>query len=406
MVYSARTRPTENAIKHLPRKPNLMLTSVSLKFGSSPGQPPLTFEPGSITVFVGPNHSGKSLILREIENFARTGSHSTDTKIFHTLREKMFSLEQVKRMFIEERHILPPNIVVDDASGSFQIFDPMRGSGGGLGGLLNNPELLQSNLPGISRTIIANSTLALDGRTRLIILGESGAGDLQGPPSGLLAALYRNDAARQWLRELTRDAFGVYFTIDPTYLGQFRVRMSAEAPQGQERSLSADAIEFFKRTTNIAEFSDGVKAFTGILAAVICAQYLIILIDEPEAFLHPPLVRKLGRRLTEIASDRGGVVFASTHSADFLIGAMQAGKNVNVIRLTYRHGVPTARLLEASRLTEMMRNPFLRSSGVLSALFHEGAVVCEADTDRSFYQEVNERLLFFGEGGIDNCVCF
>jgi hypothetical protein len=130
----------------------------------------------------------------------------------------------------------------------------------------------------------------------------------------------------------------------------------------------------------------------------------VILIDEPEAFLHPPLVRKLGRRLTEIASDRGGVVFASTHSADFLVGAAQAGKNLNVIRLTYKRGVPTARLLEASRLTELMRNPFLRSSGVLSALFHEGAVVCEADTDRSFYQEVNERLLMFGAGGIDSCV--
>jgi hypothetical protein len=66
--------------------------------------------------------------------------------------------------------------------------------------------------------------------------------------------------------------------------------------------------------------------------------------------------------------------------------------------------VPTARLLAASKLEEMMRNPFLRSSGVLSALFHEGAIVSEADTDRSFYQEVNERLLAFTKGGIDNCV--
>lgn len=35
----------------------------------------------------------------------------------------------------------------------------------------------------------------------------------------------------------------------------------------------------------------------------------------PEAFLHPPLIRKLGRRLTEIVSERGGNVLASTHSA-------------------------------------------------------------------------------------------
>ncbi len=41
----------------------------------------------------------------------------------------------------------------------------------------------------------------------------------------------------------------------------------------------------------------------------------------------------------------------------------------------------------------MMRDPLLRSTGVLSALFHEGAVVCEGDSDRAFYQEINQRLV-------------
>ena len=40
-----------------------------------------------------------------------------------------------------------------------------------------------------------------------------------------------------------------------------------------------------------------------------------------------------------------------------------------------------------------MRDPLLRSTGILSALFHEGAVVCEGDSDRAFYQEINYRLL-------------
>jgi hypothetical protein len=52
-----------------------------------------------------------------------------------------------------------------------------------------------------------------------------------------------------------------------------------------------------------------------------------------------------------------------------------------------------------------MRNPLLRSTGVLSALFYEFVVVTEADADRAFYQEINERLLRFKpEWGIPNCL--
>jgi len=243
----------------------------------------------------------------------------------------------------------------------------------------------------------------LDGHTRLSITAPAPVNDLQKTPHGVLGALLRNDGARERLRQLTYDAFGLYFIIDPSGMQHLRARMSNLPPQDLERSLSDKALEFFRQANDIAEFSDGVKAFTGLVAAVLCSHYLVMLIDEPEAFLHPPLVRKLGRRLAELSSERGGNVLASTHSPDFLMGCVQAGKGVNIVRLTYRSGTPTARLLAADRLRELMRNPFLRSSGVLSALFYEGAVVCEADTDRAFYQEVNERLLE-GGGGIDNCV--
>jgi hypothetical protein len=52
----------------------------------------------------------------------------------------------------------------------------------------------------------------------------------------------------------------------------------------------------------------------------------------------------------------------------------------------------------------MMRNPLLRSTGLLSALFHESVVVSESDADRSFYQEVNERLNLFEGSGSNSCL--
>jgi hypothetical protein len=51
-----------------------------------------------------------------------------------------------------------------------------------------------------------------------------------------------------------------------------------------------------------------------------------------------------------------------------------------------------------------MREPLLRSTNVLSALFHVGAVVCEADADRCFYQEVNFRLVAANAGGVKDSV--
>jgi hypothetical protein len=52
-----------------------------------------------------------------------------------------------------------------------------------------------------------------------------------------------------------------------------------------------------------------------------------------------------------------------------------------------------------------MRNPLLRSTGVLGALFYEFVIVTESDADRAFYQEVNERLLRYKpELGIPNCL--
>ena len=74
--------------------------------------------------------------------------------------------------------------------------------------------------------------------------------------------------------------------------------------------------------------SDGVKAYSGILAAVLSTDLKVILMDEPDAFLHPPLARRLGTALTTIASERDGNVFASTHDSNFLMGCIHAGKPV------------------------------------------------------------------------------
>jgi hypothetical protein len=151
--------------------------------------------------------------------------------------------------------------------------------------------------------------------------------------------------------------------------------------------------------------SDGIKAFTGIMTEVIAGEPSVLLIDEPEAFLHPGVAFMLGREISRAVAGSERRFFASTHSPNFVMGCIQSGVPITLVRLTYRNGVPTARVLESDDILRLMRNPLLRSTSVLTGLFHENVVVTESDADRAFYQEINERLIRdCPEDGIPNCL--
>jgi hypothetical protein len=135
------------------------------------------------------------------------------------------------------------------------------------------------------------------------------------------------------------------------------------------------------------------KAFVGILVQLTAGDPHVILIDEPEAFLHPALAFKLGKEMSKATLTTGKRLFAATHSPQFVMGAIQSGAPVNIVRLTYNSGQTTARLLQNDQIVTLMRNPLLRSVGVISALFYDYVIVTEGDSDRALYAEINERLL-------------
>jgi energy-coupling factor transporter ATP-binding protein EcfA2 len=198
-----------------------------------------------------------------------------------------------------------------------------------------------------------------------------------------------------------------YFTLDPSSAGQLLIKLSDEKPSPLlERSLTDEALEYHRNNSPIESMSDGVKAFIGIIISIIADDPKVITIDEPEAFLHPSLTFKLGKEVGNILNrDNSKKVFVSTHSAKYLMGSIQSGVPLNIVRLTYSNNIPTARLLESEKISKLMRHPLLRSVGTLNGLFYEYVVVTESDSDRAFYQEINERLLLFApEKGIPNCL--
>jgi predicted ATPase len=382
-----------------------MISEILLKFGKAPGIPAEKIPITPVTVFVGPNNSGKSIVLSEIEQYCRSGQQNANSLILEKLlftgqtKEKALeAIERIKQLPNPGEALNIDHILVGSRYGRGQVH---------FSNLLEFIQNPNNNTQSFCSRFLTHNTLLLNGQNRINLVVTQSAGDLQQAAQSSFQVLFRDDIKRNEVRRIVSEAFGSYFVIDPTHLGQLRIRLASRAPYNslEERGLHEEAVQFHASSQLIDYASDGVKAFTGIVTEIIAGDPIALLIDEPEAFLHPSLASKLGYEVSRAALTANKRVFVSTHSPTFVMGCIQSGAPVNIIRLTYRGGVATSRILPSDEILNLMRNPLLRSTGVLSGLFYEFVIVTESDADRAFYQEINERLLRFNpEWGIPNCL--
>lgn len=372
-----------------------MIKDIKLKIGSNPESEKLSIETSPVTIFVGPNNSGKSKVLTEIQEFCQRGSVSqtfnlVDDVSFYGIVQENISKEIIANTLIphSDEHIYPGHMIFGKGKYRYQIKEDL-------------PKLFLST-PNSKKTefcnyYLSNKTLKLDALNRITLINQKPLGDMQKNPENDLAILFRDDDKREEVRRIIYEAFSLYFVIDPTNSGNLRIRLSKVEPENhlQERGLHKEAVEFHKCAVEIANASDGVKAFTGIITSIIAGNPKITILDEPEAFLHPSLSFKLGKEISNSAKIEFNRLFVSTHSSNFLMGCIQSGAPVNIVRLTYSNEIGTARLLDKDKIETLMRDPLLRSTGVLNALFYKYVIVTEGDSDRAFYQEINERLIQF-----------
>lgn len=382
-----------------------MIKDLKLQFGAHPESEKLTLETAPVTIFVGPNHSGKSKLLTEIQQFCSSGTKNHTFNLIEDLSFIELSNEQAEEEI--SKHTLAPNPDERVNPGNILFGDGIRRS--------QIPEraprqfLLSTNgqKQDFCRFYLSYKTLKLDALNRISLIKQQPLGDMQNAPTNNLAILFNDDTKRLEVRRIIHEAFNLYFVLDPTNAGQLRIRLSKNPPSShlQERGLHQEAVEFHRHALEITGASDGVKAFTGIITSIIAGNPKVTILDEPEAFLHPALSSKLGKEIASTAKIDLNRLFVSTHSANFLMGCIQSGAPINIVRLTYSNEVGTARLLNKDKIATLMRDPLLRSTGILNALFYKHVIVTEGDSDRAFYQEINERLVEFSpEKGISNCL--
>lgn len=374
----------------------------------------LTVEPTSVSIIIGPNNSGKSQCIREIYRWLR--GDVVDFKVLQELEMEYPPFNQLMKT-IRGYEVQPTSESEKRrcASGEF---------------ILSRPEI-----PGVQRErryahpsriatvfeergkdeerreLHSNTvyllTLLLDGATRLRLVEETDSAPVNGAPENHLIYLYTNESARKIVSSYCQEAFdGLHFTIDPSQMRRLRTRLSPQDPDAAGGKPLTDPMSEYHRTGQlVTEMGDGVKSFTGIIAAVVALRQKFILLDDPEAFLHPPVARILGNSLSTLSHNQESQMFISTHSGNFLYGVLEKAQEnqqkCTIIRLTYdTQENATATLLDSETLLAFMTKPILRSSSVLDGLFHSAVVVTEGDSDRVVYQEINRILLERGEKGV------
>lgn len=353
----------------------------------------LKLNPGAITVFIGPNNGGKSRALKEIGSELSGEIAPSDTKyIIKSVSVTRLSGSQIESRLVDLSRSTPYSdqigrrtvkIYKDNSPNEVHIDEVIKRIG-------DRGTDFEYRFP--RRNFLKYFLLELGGESRLGLLKNGGAQDLKSGPQSLAASFFLNDDLCGRLSKICLDCFGFHLVIDPSKMGSLVFSSSlTPLPDGCRRSISDEAIDYFRVCQPVSSHSDGTRAFIGIVAEVIAGSAEVVVIDEPEAFLHPSLARRLAQEISHnISSDKQA--FIATHSASFLSGLVSSVVPLGVIRLSRRGGISAARALDARKIKTLMQDPLLRSANLLEALFFESCVVVEGDGDSAFYREINDRL--------------
>ncbi|MDQ0034421.1 energy-coupling factor transporter ATP-binding protein EcfA2 [Variovorax boronicumulans] len=348
---------------------------------------------GSLTALVGPNNSGKSLTLRDMREYLTTGK-SEKLKTITKLKVKMLDWQQAEAQITRKPH--PSSIHHQEISGV--SFDLLKGykSSIALAWTESIPYKSIDTLH-VSEEALQNFGMFwvahLDAEGRFRLAAPTDAYDVRDEiPSNALQAFFAlGEPALSDLRQAFLNAFKIDIALDWAAMKKWRLVVGEDFGHLPN---DRDSLDLLLRTaTSLSDQGDGYRSFAGVVLSVLTFPNRILLLDEPEAFLHPAQARILGRWLAKHCKTRNAQVIVSSHSADFLAGIISEDGNASVIRLNRWDGLSRYHQVPSDTTAALIRSPLLSSQPVMDALFHTGVVVCEGDPDRAIYQTVAHTFL-------------
>lgn len=352
------------------KKPQIFLRSITFNDGTL-----LPLEHNSIIVFTGANNSGKSQLLKDVEHCFDYANKAPTIVIKEPECDYYGTLDEAT--FLSERFRL-------NSDGEYSLPESGRS--------LSKYELQRfwedRTLYGGLHTLFVKRLSTEDRLTSSNALNRTDQ-----PERHPIYKLHGSEILAQKLSDYFRQAFGADLVINrnemrtiPLHIGQAPDKTAFTIDRQDDYYNQVAALP------KLQDQGDGMRSFASVLLHTFTSEYTITLIDEPEAFLHPPQARILGKMLAKNNPDNRQLLI-STHSEDFLQGLLDAEtENIIVIRIDREGSINKMSVLQNNEIKKLWGNPLLRYSNILSGLFHEKVVVCESDYDCLFYQAIMDAV--------------
>lgn len=343
---------------------------------------------GKFTVLVGPNNVGKSQTLGDI-HFKMAEGVSAKTVLVKDIEfEKPSNFDDLLQgltVVEDTRHInqhlirginanlrSSDQIVVrlDDLKRQFESEPNLNFTLG------NISKFRVSYLSASSRLLVAQSADSYNPHTE--------------PPQNLLQGLFgASPDVGDKLSEAFKNAFNMDIVLDYSGMRRLALRVAKNFEHIPEDPRKAYPIisEYDQLDTQ----GDGFRSFVGVVLSLLLSEGRIVLLDEPEAFLHPAQSKMLGNWIAEHSQRVPGQIIIATHNANFLSGILSSSQEVDIYRLNRTGDFTTYKRITPDATSKLAKSPLLSSQRVLEAIFYKGVVVCEADADRCVYQTVSVR---------------
>ena len=384
---------------------------------------PIPFLPTSLNIIVGPNNSGKSCLLREIRDsiFPSTDpnlavvpviSSSIDYSVPNTYEEINDAYEIDEKMvrtpygYRNTDYCLVTVSVDDDGNVSLNsnlntISSDTSWHSYAAGQFKN--EFHDSALSAFQELlpIIGSSLVNYCGTSErpLLAYGQRRFGPKDNDTNLLSTIQYDTDLL-DGLSTTAKRLFGLDVLLDTetSNIAHFIVGDSFEEYRNSAKRDSS-YLSQLERGIHLKDVGDGIKGFVATYVILKRGKRPIVLIDEPEAFLHPNQAYELGKIIGESLAE-GIQIFVSTHSPNLIQGICETLtlNNCDEVTLAKLNGKAAsqngraANILSGSDLLSYAHNPKLSHSSAIEGLFSEMVVLVESDADRIVYQRLLDLL--------------
>ena len=336
----------------------------------------INLEKNDIVVLVGPNNAGKSASLKEILGLIKAN---------HFKGKVVKSIDIAKEgSEVDLFSLISSKSIIDDSNNQplysgfgFSFYKSVAKSNWD-----NYKAGIQQISPLFCNLLTTEQRLNAANPAESIQFTKS-------PFSHPIHFLQKYDRLEQKFCDYFRQAFGTDLIVHrnsgnivPLYVGERPILRA-----GEDR-VSEGYLQDLESLDLLQEQGDGMRSFVGLLLNVFVSEYSMLFVDEPEAFLHPPQARLLGKMLAkDLPADRQ--LFLATHSESFLKGLLDANvTNLKIIRIQRNGSINNVSMLNSADINHIWNDSLLRHSNILDGLFHSKVVICESDSDSRFFSAV------------------